>query len=257
MGKHRMRRLVWGVSVAGVLVACVVAGGAQPSPARWTKKENWRQRLKVGMSPQAVKNLLGEPVYEEVRPSKMVFYYQTSSRPSFPHPLQFNIAGPNEPKAYLVNDAIVVFSLPGKGKGIAKGSLSVTGWDEPAWGGIPSPPPGERPKRKVPVPCRTLAQWEVDKNWRRLSGGMDERAVERLLGAPTKKKEDAFATSVGNSAYVEWQYGTGDAKGWVKFSGPKDAPKGGLRCYDWQEPFWLVVEATLCPDPNVTGRTSE
>jgi outer membrane protein assembly factor BamE (lipoprotein component of BamABCDE complex) len=243
-----MEKLWKGLVVIAILAGCVGATSAQVAAARWTNKDNWRQRLKVGMSPVAVKNILGEPAYEEYGQSIVLFYYQTSPIVNITHPDPVNASDANSPKEYLGINGMVVFSL--------KGTAIVKAWDEPAWDEIASLLPGERSARKPPLPTRKLELWEADKNWRRLSAGMSQKVVEHILGKPMAERENAFATQTTNSQYVEWEYGTGNAKGSVKFNGPKDSPKGALKCYEWKEPFWPTVEATFHPDPN-GGKASQ
>jgi hypothetical protein len=239
------------------LVVSVMAGEVQPKPARWTNKDNWRQRLKVGMSPAAVKTVLGEPAYEEVRQSSVIFYYQTFAEPDLSHPGPLNPADAKSAKQYLGYNGKVVFSLKAASGKSRKTSLSVERWEEPAWESLSSPLPGERIERKPPVATRRLEAWEVTGNWRRLSEGMDQKTVEGILGKPMAETEDAFAVHVSGHLYVEWQYGPGNAKGIVKFSGSQDAPKGTLTCYEWKEPFWPVIEATFCPDPNKPAKAEK
>jgi hypothetical protein len=254
--KERMQRFVGlGLCAVFMVAGCATAAELAPAkPARWTDPNNWRTKLKAGMSSTAVKDALGEPAYEEFGRYTLTLHYQTSGVSCEEYPEPLSVGNGKTPPEYIGFGVVYFSTRPSKSRKTTAGAAadsnsvksepSLMNWAEPRWELMPSQKPGERTPRKQPVPSRKLEQWEVDKNWRGLAMKMEQRTVEQALGKPTAEVEIKYAGAPANAAYVEWQYGTGNSRGCVKFTGVKGGPRGSMQCHDWAEPFWPAIERT-------------
>jgi len=198
---------------------------AKPKP-KWADYDAWRKKLKEGLPEGGVRNILGEPLYIEKNSGGAKWYYQYS-----PKIIEKTDKGSTKKIFSAPVVAVVTFRAESnlRKKPGGKPIYALYEWKEPDWVAadagkydVPGPKKKLKPKRK-------LEPYERQQTWERLRFGLNQQAVRRMLGEPTRVVEEG----------LKYHYNLPCKEVVLTFAGAE----GTLS--SWDEPCWLAIELEL------------
>jgi hypothetical protein len=225
--------LIFFLSAALLINQNIDLSKRQPAKAKWDNLSLWREKLVIGMPAVGVENLLGKPLTKIEASDRAEWYYQ--ALPSY------QLIESNKKKTSLLikpDFGCVLFKTK---KGGLKPIYFVESWNEPD----KSKPSQENTVKKMPQkPVRLAEKYEKPSNWKRLTFGMPDSAVRKILGEPFKVTVEPNRTIVNRKTTDEVYYylNYDDTRGVIYFMDNK------IR--EWDEPYWPQIEKALYEDPN-------
>jgi outer membrane protein assembly factor BamE (lipoprotein component of BamABCDE complex) len=214
---------------------------------KWAEPDTWRLRLKKDMSENAVKNYLGEPLYKAEGSDGATWYYQEI-------PEVYYEKGKSKIKCPRIGYISFyrkpnIIKQPSNNRSVLTGkyetsvymgntgreNLLVIGWVEPEFDKIVISDPNDTKKE----PVRKPKKWEDEKNWNRVTVGLTDNSINKILGSPLRV---TAGTDDDHWYYQDIPGCDSEPFGIITFKNKK--------VESWNCPFWPEVKKRLYEPVN-------